>query len=240
MSENKYEHKNEFHKFLIASLVPAFFMFLCWMVFLLEISLHIDLSQYGLLPRSISNWYGIFTMPFLHGGFDHILSNTVSFIIMGTMIFYFYKKDALSVFLWSYFLSGILTWIIGRDNIHIGASAMIYAFAGYIFTSGILSKNRNLTAVSLIVVFLYGSMIWGIFPQNNGISWEGHLSGLAVGIGLSFIYRPPKFVDIYEDDDDEIVYTEFKVEDYNCTESDDTELKYFYKEEKKNIKKSEK
>ncbi len=233
MTERKQEHSGEFNKLIIALIIPGFFMFLCWMVFLLEISLNVDLTSYGLLPRTISHWYGIFTMPFLHGDFEHIFSNTVSFLVMGTMIFYFYKKNALPVFLWSYLFSGVLTWLIGRNNFHVGASAMIYAFAGYLFTSGILSKNRNLTAVSLIIVFLYGSMIWGVFPQNTGISWEGHLSGLVVGVVLSFIYRTPKPVDVYEDDDDETEYAEFEVENFHCTEDDSVKLKYFYKKEER-------
>lgn len=235
MTSNRINSKYELHKLILAGVFPSAFMFLCWMIFILEVSLSIDLTQYGLLPRNLTHWYGVLTMPFLHGSLDHILSNSISFIILGTMIFYFYHNQALQVFLWSYFLSGALTWIIGRDSFHIGASAMIYAFAGYVFTAGIVSKNKNLSAVSLIVVFLYGSMIWGIFPQDNGISWEGHLSGLIVGVVLALIYKPVKHVEsdehsnYYHHHYHHVVHHEFHESNYNCTEDDDIDLKYHYK-----------
>lgn len=218
------DSKTELKKMMLATVIPASFIFLFWMVFLLEISLNISLSEYGLRPREISQWFGVLTMPFLHGGFEHIIANTTSFIVLGSLLFYFYNDDAIQIFVWSYILSGILTWIIGRDSIHIGASAMIYAFAGYLFTAGVLSKNIRHMAIALIVVFLYGSMIWGIFPMNNNVSWEGHLSGFAAGIGLAFMYRPPKPVEEYS------TYSEFD-DDWDCTEHDEIEIKYWYNDE---------
>ncbi len=222
MNENT-DSKTELKKMLLAAVIPSSFMFLAWMIYLLEVSLGISLSQYGLRPREFSQWFGILTMPFLHGGFEHIIANTASFIVLGSLLFYFYNDDAIQIFIWSYFLSGIFTWIIARSNIHIGASAMIYAFAGYLFTGGVLSKNVRHMAIALIVVFMYGSMIWGIFPQNNNISWEGHLAGFASGIGLAFMYRPPKPVEEVE------VFSEFDEDDCDCTGGDDVEIKYDYK-----------
>ena len=218
------DSKTELKKMLLATVIPASFIFLFWMIYLLEISLNISFSEYGLRPREVSQWFGVLTMPFLHGGFEHIIANTTSFLVLGSLLFYFYNDNAIQIFIWSYVLSGIFTWLIGRDSIHIGASAMIYAFAGYIFTAGIISKNIRHMAIALVVVFLYGSMIWGIFPMNNNVSWEGHLSGFAVGIGLAFMIRPPKIVDEFT------TYSEFD-EDCDCTESDDVEINYFYKED---------
>ncbi|MBN2778726.1 MAG: rhomboid family intramembrane serine protease [Bacteroidales bacterium] len=218
------DSKTELKKMLLATVIPASFIFLFWMIYLLEISLNISFSEYGLRPREVSQWFGVLTMPFLHGGFEHIIANTTSFLVLGSLLFYFYNDNAIQIFIWSYVLSGIFTWLIGRDSIHIGASAMIYAFAGYIFTAGIISKNIRHMAIALVVVFLYGSMIWGIFPMNNNVSWEGHLSGFAVGIGLAFMIRPPKIVDEFT------TYSEFD-EDCDCTENDDVEINYFYKED---------
>ncbi|MDD4149954.1 MAG: rhomboid family intramembrane serine protease [Bacteroidales bacterium] len=220
----KTDSKTELKKMLLATVIPASFIFIFWMIYLLEISLNISLSEYGLRPREISQWFGILTMPFLHGGFEHIIANTTSFLVLGSLLFYFYNDNAIQIFVWSYVLSGLFTWIIGRNNIHIGASAMIYAFAGYLFTAGVLSKNIRHMAIALIVVFLYGSMIWGIFPMNNNVSWEGHLAGAAVGIALSFMYRPPKYIDEYA------AYSEFD-DDCDCTENDDIEIKYSFKDE---------
>ena len=218
------DSNTELKKMLLAMVIPGSFIFIFWMIYLLEVSLDINLAGYGLRPREISQWFGILTMPFLHGGFEHIIANTTSFLVLGSLVFYFYNDNAIQIFVWAYVLSGIFTWIIGRDSIHIGASAMIYAFAGYLFTAGILSKNIRHTAIALIVVFLYGSMIWGIFPMNNNVSWEGHLSGFAVGIALTFMYRPPKYIDEFS------AYSEFD-EDCDCTEDDNIEIKYSYKDE---------
>jgi membrane associated rhomboid family serine protease len=222
-------------KIILAMIIPGSFLFVCWLIFLLEFSLDISFSEYGLRPRDLSQWFGIITMPFLHGDIQHILANSISFMILGTMVFYFYSQNSISIFIWSFFLTGILTWLIGRGNIHIGASGMVYAFAGYLFTAGVISKNMRLMAISLVVVFLYGSMIWGIFPQNTNISWEGHLSGFAAGIGLAFIYRPPKPIVIEDDeeDDDDTYYTDFYDETMDCTEHHDKDIKYHFRNDAK-------
>lgn len=183
--------KIELRKMLLAMVIPASFMFLAWMVFILEKSLHISFSEFGLRPRDFKQWYGILTMPFLHGSLEHILANTGSFLILGAMLFYFHNDKAILLFILSYFFSGILTWLIGRESIHIGASAMIYAFAGYLFTAGLIGRNIRRMAVTLIIVFLYGSMVWGMLPINERISWEGHLSGFITGLILALIFTPP-------------------------------------------------
>jgi membrane associated rhomboid family serine protease len=230
MTEAKPTLKTEFRQLILSAIIPGCFIFIACMVFLLEVGLNIELSSYGLKPRSFSQWFGILTMPFLHSDFTHLVYNSISFMVLGTMLFYFYKKQALLVFLLSYLLAGSLTWIIGRDSIHIGASAMIYAFVGYIFTAGVLSKNKSNIAVSLLVVFMYGSLIWGVFPQETNISWEGHLSGFISGIGLAFIYKPAKSI---ETEEVEMFYTDFNSSNVNCTENDEVEIKYFYKKEEK-------
>ncbi len=221
------DSKTELKKMLLSTVIPGSFIFLFWMVYILEISLNIRLSEYGLRPREIEQWFGVLTMPFLHGGIEHIVANTTSFLVLGSLLFYFYNDNAMQVFVWAYILSGMLTWVIGRSSIHIGASAMIYSFAGYLFTAGVLSKNIRHMAIALVVVFLYGSMIWGIFPMNNNVSWEGHLSGFAAGIGLAFMYRPPKIIDEYS------VYSEFD-DECDCTENDEIKINYIYKDKEDN------
>ena len=216
--------KIEIRRLLAAAVIPMFFMVLCWMMFAAERLLDVSFSQYGLMPREISHWFGVFTMPFLHASLSHIFSNTVSFVVLGTMLFYFYPEKALRVFLISYIFTGILTWIIGIGGVHIGASGMIYAFAAYIFTVGARSGNIQNMALSLIVVFLYGSMVWGLYPQNTGISWEGHLAGAVTGLVCAFIYPIKKVVHDFDDEDDD---------DYDTTfEGSDIEIKYHYKSEK--------
>ncbi len=215
------EGRIELNKLLTATLIPVFFLVLCWLMFASEILFDVSLSQYGLKPREISQWFGIFTMPFFHADLSHIFANSVSFIVLGTMIFYFYPEKALSVFLLSYFMTGVFTWLIGFHGVHIGASGMVYAFAAYLFTVGARSRNIPNMALSLVVVFLYGSMVWGLYPQNTGISWEGHLSGAISGVILAFIF-PVKHVELPPlDDDDEF--------DTTLTDTD-VSIKYFYKD----------
>ena len=194
--------KIELRKMLLAMVIPASFMFLAWMVFALEKSLHISFSEFGLRPADFKLWYGILTMPFLHGSLEHILANTGSFLILGSMLFYFHNDRAILLFILSYFFSGILTWLIGRESVHIGASAMIYAFAGYLFTAGLIGRNIRRMAVTLIIVFLYGSMVWGMLPINERISWEGHLSGFITGLVLALIFTPPAPPTFSEEDDE--------------------------------------
>jgi hypothetical protein len=115
-------------------------------------------------------------------------------------LIYFYRDIALKVFLLSWFITGIGLWALASNNnsYHIGMSGVIYAMAGFLFTSGVLRRYRPLQGISLFVAFVYGSMIWGIFPMKPHVSWEGHLAGLAAGVILAFIYRrkgpqPPKY-----------------------------------------------
>lgn len=211
-------------KLLLAIVFPSMFVILFWIIKLTEVALDIRLSEYGMRPRDLSQWFGIITMPFLHSGFKHLMANSSSFLILGTMLFYFYNKNSLSILGLSWLLTGVITWIIGRENsVHIGASGLVYAFAGFVFFSGLLSNNIKLMATSLIVVFMYGSMIWGVFPQDNNISWEGHLAGFITGIGLAAIYHPKKPKD--EDSD------EFDDDCTNSTQTNDIEIFYTFKED---------
>lgn len=145
--------------------------------------------QFGVMPRDYGKIYGIISSPFIHGDWKHLFSNLFSIFTLGIFVFYFYPARALK-FLWiSWLLSGLILWLIGRDSYHIGASIWVYSWAVYVFFSGILRKNRYLQAVSLIMVFLYGSLVWGLFPIDPSMSWEGHLSGSLAGMILAFIWR---------------------------------------------------
>lgn len=214
--------KFELRILLHASIIPLFFLLVCWSVFAIEHFVNISLGDYGLVPRSFKHIYGIFTMPFLHANISHIIGNTVSFLVLGTMVFYFYDYKAPEVFMFSYIGSGLLTWLIARGGVHVGASAMIYAFAAYLFTVGVRSRNKQSMAISLIVVFLYGSLVWGLYPQNTGISWEGHLAGAISGVILAFIFPDDK-VEVYDIEDDD----DF---DVDTTAGEDVEIEYYYKD----------
>jgi membrane associated rhomboid family serine protease len=168
---------------------PILFLIIMWMVKLVEYNFGISFADYGVRPKSLSGLKGILFSPFIHKDFSHLINNSYPILILGGMLFSFYKKIAPQLFLWLFFIAGFWLWIIGRPSFHIGASGIIYALASFLFISGIIRKNPRLAAVSMLIIFLYGSMIWGVLPTKEHISWEGHLSGFMAGIIVAIFYR---------------------------------------------------
>jgi membrane associated rhomboid family serine protease len=173
---------------------PLLFLMLCWGIFLADTYFHLDLYSLGVSPRTAGGLKGIFFAPLIHGDWNHILNNSLPVFILSSMIFYFYKPIAWPVMLWTWFISGLWLWVGGRNsdaipNFHFGASTLIYAFSSFLFFSGVFRKHRQLMVVSAMVVFLYGSITYGIFPFDTKISWEGHLFGAISGLLVAFSYR---------------------------------------------------
>ena len=164
-----------------------------WLMFWAEHLFKYDFYKLGVLPRSLEGLKGIIFMPLIHSQQDanHIINNSVpTFFLLATLI-YFYREIALKVFLSGWILTGLLVWIYAKNNgsYHIGMSGLVYLLAGFLFFSGVLRRFLPLQAISLFVVFLYGSMIWGIFPMEEKVSWEGHLMGFILGIVQAFWFR---------------------------------------------------
>ena len=184
MSESKY------FKFTNSVIVaPLIGVILIWAVFWLELKFHMNLNEYGVFPRTLKGLRGVFFSPFIHGSVEHLYNNTIPLAVLTASLFYFYKKISLKVLLYGVLLSGILTWLIGRTSYHIGASGIIYVLASFTFFKGIFSKYYRLVALSLIVVFIYGSLLWYIFPIKDEISWEGHLGGFITGLLLAIFLK---------------------------------------------------
>lgn len=156
---------------------------------LLEVSLNLDFSDHGVFPRNTERLYGILTYPFIHSGWKHLLNNSTAILVLGTMLFYFYKELAMRSLVWIFLLSGLWLWLGGRANYHIGASGLVYGLFGFLFVSGIIRKHLKLMALSLLVVFIYGSLVWGVFPIDERISFEGHLFGMLAGAGIAVVFR---------------------------------------------------
>lgn len=204
--------KIEIQKLKLAIFIPVIVVILMILVFFFERGMQWDFKTGGVFPRSLSGLWGILTMPFIHSDLKHLLNNLPAFLFLATTLYFFYSEIANITLLLLYILSGLILWIIGRDSWHIGASGVIYALAFFLFFSGIMRKHVPLIAISLIVAFIYGSMVWYLFPlgiQNN-ISWEGHLSGAASGGLIAFIFRNkgpqrPKYEweDAEDDNEDE-------------------------------------
>ncbi len=170
-------------------LAPMFSVLAIWTTFWFELQLGVNFNEHGIFPRKLSGLQGILFGPFIHGSVEHLYNNTIPLAILMLTLFYFYKKNAKRVLFSGILIAGLLTWLIGRSSYHIGASGLIYVLASFIFFKGIFTKYYRLVALSLAIVFIYGSMLWYIFPIEEGISWEGHLSGFLTGLFLARIIK---------------------------------------------------
>lgn len=203
------DNKAERRKFLGSLIVPLLIVAVMWVVKIIEVSLNIDFGRYGVTPHTAHGLIGILTLPFLHGSWEHLLSNSVPILVLGTALYYCYPTLANQVLLITYLASGLITWCIGNpESTHIGASALVYGLNFFLISSGFIRGNRMLIVISLIMVFLYGSFIWGMIPSlaiPQNISWEGHLSGAIIGVLLAVFLRkegPQKEVYHWEDEED--------------------------------------
>lgn len=160
-----------------------------WIVFLFEVSYGFNFNDYSIYPRKVKSLLGIFAAPFIHLNASHLINNTLSFFVLMLILRFFYKKSYTKVFWIGLVMSGVLTWLIARPAYHLGMSGVIYVIASFIMAKSFFSKHYNLIAISFVVIFLYGSMIWYVLPIDRTISWEGHLSGLISGIVLSFFFK---------------------------------------------------
>lgn len=176
---------------------------------------NMDLHFLGVYPLNIKGLTGIITSPLIHSGWQHLYNNSVSFFILGVTLFYFYRGVAYKVFVTIYILAGAWLWFGGREAWHIGASGVVYGLMSFLFISGVIRRHIPLMSVTLFVVFLYGSLVWGMFPLAEQMphSWEGHLWGFMAGITAAVVYRkegpqkpPPPFED--EEDEDEMEESE--------------------------------
>ncbi len=189
---------------------PFLFLLSIWIVFFIERSNDLSFVRFGILPRMVEGLPGIFTSVFIHGDIEHIASNSIPLLVLGMMLFYFYKKIAKSTFVWIWLVSGIWLWMGGRNNpdhltYHIGASTLIYGLATFLFFSGVFRRHLRLMVVSAMVVFLYGSIMWGVLPLKPEMSWEGHLFGALAGVLVAFNYRkegPQRRVYQWDEEDD--------------------------------------
>lgn len=177
-------------KLLLSMLVPVSFIVLLWLIMFLSAQFDMSLHFLGIYPLEARGLTGIITSPFIHQDFEHLFNNTIPLLVLGTAVFYFYSDIAFRVSAFSWLLTGIFVWLAGRESWHIGASGLVYSFASFLFFSGIIRKHFRLMALSLLVVFLYGSMIWGMFPLIDiHISWESHMLGAGSGLILAILYR---------------------------------------------------
>ena len=211
----KFESKRIFYAFF----VPIIFIVALWVVHIFQWELNANWSQLGIYPRKIQGLIGIISNPLIHSGFKHLFSNTVPILILGWCLFYFYKDLSYLVFPIIWIGTGFITWCIGRESWHIGASGLVYGLSFFLFFSGILRRYIPLMAISLLVAFLYGSLIFNMLPVSqlvyDNMSWEGHLSGAVIGLLCAVVFRnygpqkPEEPKDPFDDEEDEEIDAKF-------------------------------
>lgn len=196
--------------------VPLYLVLSLWLVYWFEVKFGFNFNEFGVFPRTLSGLRGILFSPFIHGDIKHLYHNSAPLFVLLFSLLYFYKDIAWKVFIYGTLLTGLLTWFIARRSYHIGASGIIYLLFSFIFFSGVIRKNYRLIAVSLMVIFLYGSMVWYLLPVKESVSWEGHLSGFLVGLSFAVFYKnygPQRFQydwekDSYEPDEFDNLFEE--------------------------------
>ena len=195
-------------KFFLSTLIPGIFVILMGLCKAVEIIFDLDLTRLGIYPLTWEGLPGIITSPFLHSDLMHLFNNSLPLFFLAVALFFFYSEVALKIFSLTYLSTGLLVWLGGREAWHLGASGIVYGLASFLFFSGIIRRYYRLVALSLLIVFLYGEMVWGIFPGVYGqsVSWESHMLGTISGILLAVIYRkegPQMPVKVWDDEEEE-------------------------------------
>lgn len=167
--------------------ILGFFVSTFWILeifdqFIFQSLMRGGLDRFGIIPHHLIGLRGILFAPFLHGGWGHLIANTVPFVILGWLVMVQRTEDFFTVTAWTIAVAGLGTWFFGAPgSVHIGASGLIYGYFGFLLLRGYFERNIPSIALSLLVFFLYGSVIWGVLPGQPGISWQGHLFGFVGG-----------------------------------------------------------
>ncbi len=187
-------------------IIVVAFVVLLWAIELLDRSLGLELYRFGVYPGELQGLWGILFAPLIHGSWNHLASNSFALLLLGTVLVYGYPRAARPMFVLVYVGSGIGVWLFARHSIHFGASGLTHGMMFFIFVVGILRGNRPSIALSMIVFFIYGSMVWTIFPQEPGISFESHFFGAVCGVVSAFLFKdrdplPPEKKYSWEEED---------------------------------------
>ncbi len=210
------DENSESKKLFSALLIPALFVILIVNVKLIEVFFHLNFASLGVYPRTITGLRGILFAPLIHGSFNHLLSNSIPLLLLGWATAYFYPVSSNKVFTIIYFVPSILVWLFARQAFHIGASGIVYGLGSFLFFSGVVRRDVRAIVVSLLVVFLYGGLVWGIFPLEPQVSFESHFFGLLTGFLLAFVFKNKDKYKRYDWEDEE--------EDWD---KNNLEIKYF-------------
>lgn len=160
---------------------------LLWLIQIINVSVHYKLNAFGIYPRHLSGFLGIFVSPFLHGDFSHLLLNSVPLFILANLILLQGKIAFCIISLLIIFLGGFLVWIFGKRGIHIGASGLIMGYFGYLLANAYQHFTIVSVILAILCVYYFSGLLLLLIPGKKGISWEGHIFGFLAGIAVSFI-----------------------------------------------------
>jgi membrane associated rhomboid family serine protease len=153
-----------------------------WIAWLMAWLLGWPLDDLGVRPRTTSGLVGILTAPFAHASFEHLMSNTLPIGLLATLMLYCYPRAARIALPAIWLASGLGVWLFARPSVHVGASGLAHGLMLFLFVMGLLRRDRLAVVTSLVVFFLYGSMLLGGLPQRPNISFEYHLAGAIAGV----------------------------------------------------------
>ena len=184
------------------------FVGLLWFIHITSVLFGLELIHFGVYPGALTGFKGILFAPLIHGSFAHVFSNTLPLLVMGTAMLLGYPRSSKFVFPVVYFGVGLLVWLFGRESFHVGASGINFGLLAFVFVIGALRWDKKAIALSCLVFFMYGSMIWGILPTEPGVSFESHFFGAAIGALCAIIFRnvdakPPEKHYDWEDEPEE-------------------------------------
>lgn len=169
---------------------PLLMVLAMWIVAFVDAGASTQLVQYGIRPRSEDGLVGILAAPFLHANFAHLIANTGAFIVLGMLV------AAVSRRYWPVtvgvaLISGVAVWLVAAPNtIHIGASGLVYGYAAFLVAWGLVTRRASSILVAVLVVLLYGGLVFGVLPTQQGISWQGHLFGAIGGVVMALVLSP--------------------------------------------------
>ena len=160
----------------------ALLLALMWIVGMVNILFDYRLSEYGVVPRTVDGLIGIPLMPFLHGSFDHLLVNTLPAVILGGLVAIQGSKKFLTATVFITLVGGGALWVVGRSAVHVGASGLIFGYFGYLIARAWYTRSLGAVLIAVVVAVVYGGILLGVLPFfQEGVSWEGHLTGLIAG-----------------------------------------------------------
>jgi len=169
--------------------LPLYIIGSMWMIHIAQVIMGVRFIGLGVYPRKLEGAIGILSAPFIHGSFQHLISNSVPLFFLITLLFLAYRRSSWIALTLIYIGTGIGMWLFVRPSFHIGASGVVYGLVSFMFWTGVFRKNIRSIAISLAILFLYSGYIWGIFPGEPGVSWDGHLIGAIVGIMVAYLLR---------------------------------------------------